>query len=105
MELDELLDETHLRCTRCGTELMALRYAGYQERMETGEHEYVFTTIPCPKCRGQENIAVKAPDLYRYQTGGAHIQNAFPYLTADQRERLMSGYCEKCFAEIFKEEE
>lgn len=75
-----------------------MKYASYKETCndEGGEHKYVFTSVPCPMCSSQEEIAVGGEDLFWYNQGKL-MQEAFPYLTANQRERLMSGMCGKCY--------
>tara|TARA_Y100000310_G_C20387451_1_gene671140 strand:+ start:362 stop:508 length:147 start_codon:yes stop_codon:yes gene_type:complete len=35
---------------------------------------------------------------------GSYIQNAMPYLSADERELLISGTCGPCFDVMFAEE-
>ena len=81
-----------------------MRYAGYRETFENEVHEYHLTTIPCPRCGKQTEITVKGPDLFEYNQG-AFIQDAFPYLSAADRERLMSGYCGPCFDSLFAGED
>lgn len=49
-------------------------------------------------------LDVKQIDLAAYQDG-AHIQNAFPYLTADQRELILTGMTDEMWGESFGEEE
>jgi hypothetical protein len=43
-------------------------------------------------------------DLKRWE-GGELIQDAMPYLSAGERELLISGICETCFDKIFGSEE
>lgn len=75
-----------------------MRYKDYRELLEP--HRYVFKTIPCPQCGKSTEIEVQAVDLRRYNQG-AHIQEAFPYLSAADRERLLSGICGDCFDTLF----
>ena len=92
-----------------------MRYASYTETYdEKAEdpdkaHQYHFTTIPCPiggsKCQGGKVITVYGEDLFKYQSLGALIQDAFPYLSTDDRELLMSGICKPCFDDMANEEE
>lgn len=81
-----------------------IRYTSYKETFNKGQHEYHFTTIACPECKGTAEITVKGSDLFQYNQG-AFIQNAFPYLSTADRERLMSGYCGPCFDSVFAKEE
>lgn len=79
-------------------------YASYEEVFDNGVHEYEFLTVRCPTCKNQEKIRVKGEDLFAYNQG-KHVQQAFPYLTPAQRERLITGICGKCFDDMFKEED
>lgn len=95
-----------------------LRYASHRETYDEKKeppkhrHQYHFTPIQCPsdgpKClnkQGKRNeITVFGEDLHEYHNG-KHIQAAFPYLSADDRELLMSGICKPCFEDMINEEE
>lgn len=52
-------------------------------------HAYVFTG-PCVHTGKPYSVTVPANELYRYRQG-AHIQDAMPSLSADDRELLLSG--------------
>lgn len=54
----------------------------------------------CMMCNQIVEIEVKIEDYQSWQEG-AHIQNAFPYLTIDEREMLVSGTCGPCFDKMF----
>lgn len=57
------------------------------------------------KCRSCHEVTLFSLDcdaLARWQEGTL-IQDAFPHLTADQRELLISGICGKCFDKMFAE--
>ena len=58
----------------------------------------------CPECKKKQEIAVPILGLMAYQRG-AHIQNAFPKMTADERELLKTGICKECWDVLFKEPE
>lgn len=58
----------------------------------------------CPFCGGYHEVHVSEADYAEWQDGEL-AQNAFPYLSADDREILISGICPKCWAETFGEEE
>lgn len=62
----------------------------------------IVTTCPC--CGSQETILVNPVDFSRWKAG-TYAQDAFPYLTASQRERLISGICDPCFIDLFSEDE
>jgi hypothetical protein len=50
----------------------------------------------CPGC-GQTNRVPMTPDSFSAWQLGDHIQDAAPYLTADEREQLISGMCPQCW--------
>ena len=58
----------------------------------------------CPHCHKLQTIDVD-DNQYNDWLAGKNIQRAFPDLTADQREILMSGICPECWEEIFGEED
>lgn len=54
----------------------------------------------CSECQHDYVIYVNRFDYVRWQAG-AKIQDVMSYLSADERELLISGICGKCFDEIF----
>ena len=54
----------------------------------------------CPFC-GRETAVVVADADYEVWQAGALIQDAFPYLDADERELLISGICPTCWNKTF----
>ena len=56
-------------------------------------------TKACPECGRQDvfNVTKTSLDLWEH---GAHVQNAFPYLNADQREQLITGLDRECWDRI-----
>lgn len=50
----------------------------------------------CPICGKQQRIEVKEVDWADWRNGKS-IQDAFRYLTAAQREAVMTGICSDCF--------
>ena len=65
--------------------------------------------IECPCCGQTSTIKLdpekaKAFDegLKAYTEHRALMQNAFPFLTSDERELLISGTCPKCWNDIFR---
>ena len=52
----------------------------------------------CPFCGEYHEVMVSEADYAAWQ-GGELAQDAFPYLTADEREILISGICPKCWAD------
>lgn len=62
------------------------------------------TTEPCLGHGDIAEFEVKPQDYVDW-VRGKHVQDAFPYLTADDREWLVSRYCPKCWEEMLPPEE
>ena len=58
----------------------------------------------CPICRKSNLINVCSDDYEAWQNGTL-IQDAFPYLSAEDRECLMTGFCSECWDKMFGMEE
>ena len=54
----------------------------------------------CPFCGHANEVEVNENDYWDWQDGKL-IQDAFPYLTADDREKLISGICPTCWDKTF----
>lgn len=70
----------------------------------TFEHP-VTIICTCPRCHKVHEVVVDFEDYTNYMMGDAKIQDAFPYLSANEREYLLSGFCEDCWNDIFAEED
>ena len=57
-------------------------------------------SIKCRLCGKTFNLSVAKSDWEKYNNG-VLAQNAFPYLTADERELLTSHTCTDCFDRLF----
>lgn len=55
----------------------------------------------CPFCGKNQYIEVPLEGLKAYQNGEL-MQNAFPDLSADDREALISGVCPSCWEKTFE---
>ena len=62
--------------------------------------DVITATVKCRSCKDSYAIEVREAHLVAWQSGML-IQNAMPYLTADERELLISQTCNKCFADMF----
>ena len=64
-------------------------------------YEYeLFTTKPCPECG--ESSVVKLPlNGYRAWRAGAYVQEAFPTMSAGDREMLITGTHPACWSAVF----
>lgn len=56
--------------------------------------------IECRQCNHAWPISVDPADYDRWGRQGHPIQDCMPYLTADQRELLISNTCGTCFDEL-----
>jgi len=55
----------------------------------------------CPRCHSFKVFKVTAWQKRKYMDTQELIQNIFPDMSADDRERLVSGYCPKCWDILF----
>lgn len=55
----------------------------------------------CPMCGEKHEVWVNQLDYSRWERNGVLIQDAFPYLTADEREIIKTGICGRCWDELF----
>lgn len=58
----------------------------------------------CFYCGSIKILTVNA-ERYELWKAGMLIQKAFPSLSSDDRERLMTGICTECWDSMFSEEE
>jgi hypothetical protein len=56
----------------------------------------------CLECKEKVTIYIIREDWERWKAG-EQIQDAFPYLSINDRELLVSRICETCFDRLFKE--
>ena len=57
-------------------------------------------TETCSGCGSIETMLVETEDLHAWKEG-AYIQDVLGYLTADQREMLISQTCGVCWDKLF----
>lgn len=57
----------------------------------------------CPFC-GKVNSVMVVADDYAAYLEGMLIQDAFPYLSADERELIMTGICPACWNDMWETE-
>lgn len=50
----------------------------------------------CPICGKHSFVEVKFNDYVAYREG-ALAKEAFPYLSLEDREKIISGFCETCW--------
>lgn len=69
-----------------------------------GATRAVQVTGPCHTCSAPQAVAVEPTDLEKFRQGG-YVQDCFSYLSADEREFLLSGICSKCWQDLFGSED
>ena len=72
--------------------------------MKKINYKEITIVTACPFCGHANEVEVNEMDYFDWQDGEL-AQNAFPYLSADEREMLISGICPKCWDEMFGGEE
>lgn len=61
-------------------------------------------SVCCPKCKHYHSVYVERNDYWSWIRRKGSIQTIFSYLTAPEREIILTGTCPSCWNEIFKEE-
>ena len=67
--------------------------------MKENMKEVCVVTV-CPFCGHANEVEVNEDDYWDWQDGKL-AQDAFPYLSADEREMLISGICPTCWEKSF----
>ena len=68
--------------------------------MKKINYKEVCVVTRCPFCGRDNEIEVNENDYFDWQDG-VLAQVAFPYLSANEREALISGTCPTCWEKIF----
>ena len=63
-------------------------------------YKEVCVVTRCPFCGRGNEVEVNEADYWDWQDGEL-AQVAFPYLSADEREMLISGICPTCWEKTF----
>lgn len=72
--------------------------------MKINRKEITVVTV-CPFCCEEHEIEVNEDDYLNWREGTLLAQEAFPYLSADIREMLISGICSTCWDKMFGSDE
>ena len=67
-------------------------------------YKEVCVVIACPFCSRSNEVEVNEADYWDWDDGML-VRDAFPYLSADEREMLITGICPACFDKTFGGEE
>ena len=60
--------------------------------------------LTCEYCKARYTILVNKNDMMLWLTDQGYIQDLMPYLSAVEREMIISGTCGKCWAKLFGED-
>lgn len=63
----------------------------------------VCINIICKECGDHHKVEVSFEDLVEKYLKGALVQEAFPYLTASERELIISDTCGMCYDKRYKQ--
>ena len=69
------------------------------------DNDKVTLSIPCVQCGVTHKVRVNLDDLEEWRNGDKLAQEAFPYLSAEKRELLISRICPDCWNNIFGQED
>lgn len=61
-------------------------------------------TFECPMCGKQHSMLIEESEIerfYKERSEGKHIQDIFPSMSALDREKFITGYCDECQKMIF----
>lgn len=56
--------------------------------------------LQCDHCGFVYSLLINSEDIIRYQSGTL-VQDAFPYLSAGERELIISRTCNSCWTNLF----
>ena len=66
-------------------------------------YKEVCVVTQCPFCGHGNEVEVNEADYWDWDDG-VLAQDAFPYLSASEREMLISGICNQCWDKMFRED-
>lgn len=64
-----------------------------------------FADLRCNVCGQVFTVVYNRQDMSDWLSGSEYIQDALHYLTAGERELLLSGVCSTCFDDMFSDSE
>ena len=62
-------------------------------------------SVVCNNCRKEYNIMADRQDMEAWLSGDKYIQDALSYLSASERELLLTQTCNDCFEKMFDNDE
>lgn len=64
-------------------------------------YKEVCVVTACPFCNKPHEVEVNETDYLDWQDGALNAQDAFPYLSAGERELLITGIDSECWNKMF----
>lgn len=68
------------------------------------EGKYNADSLPCPQCNTVLTVEVEGANVFKYHQGYG-IVDVLGHLSADERERFISGYCGDCWDALFPDDD
>ena len=75
--------------------------AEWFDRQDQDPGDYGLVPVRCPECRRKGFLRVHAASYAAWAQGTLLVQAAFPELSPDEREALITGICSECWTRIF----
>lgn len=76
----------------------------YWDLTRDGDGETATYGVSCPHCGEYYRVRLTVADVEAWQ-GETLIQDAFPYLAAEEREMIKTGFHPACWRDMFYDEE
>lgn len=73
--------------------------------MIKGDSKNVVVEVTCPFCGKVSTLTLPTDGYTAWKLNGVLVQDAFPALSAEDRELLISGICPTCWDGMFPDEE
>jgi hypothetical protein len=80
------------------------REINFDKEEEIMESDVIVVVNTCPICNKTHSVEIDIVDFFDWKDG-TPAQFTFPYLSATEREQLISGMCPNCQNDIFGKEE
>jgi len=67
------------------------------------EGMYRADSLPCPRCQGVGTIEIEGRQVFMYHQG-APVQEVLYNFEPEDRERFMTGFCNKCWSIMMEDD-
>ena len=68
------------------------------------EGKYYVQSLPCPKCDDRMELVIEGRQMHAYHNERM-IDEVLPDVSAEDRERFITGICPPCWDKMFQYEE